>query len=240
MQHTETMQHTEAMPRALSLQALQRAGVKLDSNITRVGALGTLVARAKSLEKEDRQLVLSEVATHVCIRSLEDMGSLYEEFEHELWLSFMAMEDLEGQVASFISHVQRAAYAAAQYYAFLKGMFMKSGKTRHQFYYDMLTEAGIEMDFGSVDFGESAVMFYRQAIMSIHLEHLLAFYSVELFLKVYISLHPRDSPLSDAKVEAFYRHFEAAFPLTEKFGKYTKEGGLFKFSASHRLLPSIN
>ncbi len=65
------------------------------------------------------------------------------------------------------------------------------------------------------------------------------FSSVELFLKAYMALHPRDSPISDETIEEFYRHFEAAIPLVGRFGKYTREDVLFKFSASHRTLPSI-
>ncbi len=119
-------------------------------------------------------------------------------------------------------------------------MFAKSATTRHEFYYVMLKEARVEIEFDSIGFGASAAAFRRKAGMSMHREHLLVFYSVELFLKAYMELHPRDAPIADEKLELFYRHFEEAIPLSGKFEKYAKDDALFKFSASRKRLPFIN
>ncbi len=234
------MQHVEAVSRELAIQLLKREGIDLYDGGLGNTALGSLTNKTESLSDDDKQFALAEAMTKMCMYSLKLMSPLYPEFEDELWSAFSKMGDLESQMLSFGDLVRRTSYATAQYYAFLQGMFAKSGKTRHQFYQDMLAEAGIEIGFDSIEFGQTAIAFKKQAVASVHGEHLLVFYSVELFLRVYISLHPRDSPLADGNVEVFYRHFEAAIPLALKFERYTKDEGLFKFSASHKILPSIN
>ncbi len=232
------MQHTESMSRELSIQVLERAGIDLYDGGLNDDALESLASKVQSLSEGDKQLALAEAITKMCMYPLKSMRPLYPAFEDELWSTVLEIRDLESQIDAFGDLLRRTSYATAQYQAFLQGMFAKSGKTRHQFYQDMLTEAGIEIGFDSVDFGQKAVAFRKQAAASMHREHLLVFYSVEPFLRVYVSLHPRDSLLADGKVEAFYRHFEAALPLAGKFRKYTKDDGLFKFGASHKMLPA--
>ncbi len=73
-----------------------------------------------------------------------------------------------------------------------------------------------------------------------HTEHLLVFYSVELFFKACMEIHQSDAPISDEKLELFYRHFEEATPPFDKFEKYAEGDALFKFSASRKRLPFIN
>ncbi len=203
-------------------------------------AVCKLLDAVESLEASERRSALVEAATLMCTHALRPMNSLYSGFEDSLWAHFSEVNDIEGLIDAFKNHLERAAYATDQYHSFLRGMFDKSIKTRQKFYYEMLVDAGIEVEFGSIAFGESAIMFKRMAEKSVHMEHLLVFYSVELFLKVYISLHPKDSPLADEKIEMFYRHFEAAIPLIDRFQRYAKDDSLFTFSASRRMLPLMN
>ncbi len=109
------MQHTEAMSRELSLQALQRAGVEICGNNVTRAVLCRLVTKVESLEKDDRRLVLAEAATRICIHSLEIIDPLYREFEQELWLTFSEMKELESQVESFMNPAERLTYAMSQY-----------------------------------------------------------------------------------------------------------------------------
>ncbi len=228
------------MTRELSQQALLRTRVEMCGGSANRAAMYRLLAKVQTLKEGERQLVLAEAATLVCMHSLQPMNPLYESFEDSLWELFSKMDNLTSQMESFLSIAERLSYAQSRYYDYLRGMFERSGQARHQFYYEMLADAEIEIEFNSIDFGENAAAFEKKAEGSVHVEHLIVFYSVELFLKAYISLHPRDSPLADEKLESIYRHFEAAIPLIDRFVTYAKDDGAFKFSASRKMLPPIN
>ncbi len=228
------------MTREQSKQALQKVGGKLSRGTVDCATVCELLTDVESLEEAERQSALAEAATLICIDSLRSMSSLYSDFEDSLWQHFSKIGNLSSLIMdSLEDFVERGKYATEQYYSFLRGMFARSTKTRQAFYYEMLIEAGIEIEFNGIDFGASAAAFKRKAGASMHMEHLLVFYSVELFLKAYVYLHPNDSPLADEKIEVIYRHFEAAIPLIGKFERYTKDDGLFKFSASRRMPPLI-
>ncbi len=226
--------------REQSRQALKSLGVGIDEGDISRTVMCELFDKVARLAPEKRQLVLAEAATLMCIYSLKSMSPLYSGFEHHVWQRFMEMDDLVARVDSFTRPGEMVVYAASLYYDFHRSMFTKSTKTRHEFYYDMLTEAKIAPEINSINFGTNAITFQRRAEESMHMEHLLVFYSVELFLKAHIALHPRDSPISDEQIEAFYKHFEAAIPLVDKFERYAKDDSLFKFSACRRMLPLIN
>ncbi len=228
------------MTRELSKQALQRVGIEMHGGHVDRATVGKLLSDVEPLEMSEKQLVLAEAATLICIDSLKSMGPLYKGFEDHVWMTLSRTADLESLVDSFKSPTKRTMYTESLYYDFLKGMFARSARTRHEFYYEMLTEAGISIAFDSIEFGESAASFHEKAALSMHTEHLLVFYSVELFLKVHMELYPRDSPITEDRLEPFYRHFEQAFPLFGKFDEYTRSDELFKFSACRRRLPLIN
>ncbi len=236
-----TLQRSETMPltRQQSLQLLQDANVELPTIDIGGTTLRSFLCRAESLAPSERQLAFAETATRSCIQLLESLITLYPAFEEELWLSFSTAESLKSVMGSLLRPTTKVEYAMSKYHEYLRAMFKKSGKTRSQFYDEMLLEASIAIELGSIDFGPSASAFQEEALMSLHAEHLLVFYSVELFLKAYMAAHPKDTPMSDEKIEQVYRHFEAAIPLTEAFEEYAKEDGLFKFSAARRVLPLI-
>lgn len=119
-------------------------------------------------------------------------------------------------------------------------MFSKSKKTRNAFYDDMLVEAGIERALGCFDFGESAIAFWDMATKSVHCDHLLVYYAVELYLKAYEAVNPKDIPIPDEKLETLYRHFEAKIPFHHLFEKYTKDDSYFKYNARRQQLPSMD
>ncbi len=228
------------LTRQQSLQLLQDANIELPTGDIGDTTLHSFLLRAESLTPSERKLAFAETATRSCIQLLESLITLYSAFEEELWASLSTAQNLEGVMNSLLRPIAKVEYAMSKYHDYLRGMFARSGKTRSQFYDELLLEANIAIELGSIDFGPSARAFQRRALMSIHAEHLLVFYSVELFLKAYMAAHPRDSPMSDEKIEQVYRHFEAAIPLTDTFEKYAKEDNLFKFSAARRVLPSIN
>ncbi len=231
---------TALVTREASLLALQRAGISFSALNEGCVSVYELVQRIEPFEQKERQTILAEAITLTCARFLATTDRRYSGFETFLWLQLSESMDLESLALSFIDLTKVAVYAMGKYHDFLRGMFAASNKTRHQFYYEMLAKSGIDIKFGDIGFGESAAAFQRKASRSLDREHLLVFYSVELFLKAYMTLHPKDSPIADEKVEEFYRHFEAAIPLTGKFSKYSRDDSLFKFSASHMALPQIN
>ncbi len=156
---------------------------------------------------------LTRVESHICIESLRSMSSLCNGFDHTLWKHFARINDLSSLAMAFLKDiVEKESYATEQYYSFLRSMFAKSAKTRHELYYCMLTEAEIDVEFDSIDFQASVTALRRRAGMSMHREHLLIFYSVELFLRAYMELHPRDSPIAGDKLQLFYDHFRTPFP----------------------------
>ncbi len=219
---------------------MEEAGVCItDNDLDSFGAF-KLLESTKHFEPSKRRRILIEFAARFWMRALTFSTPAYSEFEESLWLAFESTADLEDMIRSHIYCATVASDAKVKYHDYLRGMFKMSEKTREEFYDDMLAESGVEMSVGSVDFGESAIAFYNSVETVKHREHLLVFYSVELFLKAYASVHPRSSPISDEKVEEFYKHFERAISLTGKFEKYAANDNLFKCNAKHRTLPQVN
>ncbi len=104
----------------------------------------------------------------------------------------------------------------------------------------MLSEAGIMMSFENIAFGKFALSFLQEAQMSMHREHLIVYYSVELFIRAHAIAHRKSYPTSNERLDTFYGHFEAAIPLVAKFRKYSNDESLFVYSATHWFPPLIN
>ncbi len=117
------------------------------------------------------------------------------------------------------------------------GACFQSNKTRNEFYDDMLAEAGIEIEIGDIKFGAKAIALHLKATTSMHREHLLVHYAVELYLKVYEAVNPRSSLISGEKLEMPHRHFESRIQLMASFYRHFKDDGHFKHCARHRALP---
>ncbi len=229
-----------APKREHSLKAIENAGLEIkDSGLNRVTQL-ELFEHVGQLEPKQKQLCLAEAATRTFLNYLTSIRPLYPEFEDLIWQQFLSASDLQGEIESLLKAQKHFIAVPNKYYNFLRGMFEKSGKSRHNFYNDMLSEDKIEIGPEDIAFGSAAVAFAKRAMLSVHEEHLLVFYSVELLIRAHVTAHPRGSPMSRERLETFYRHFEAAIPLAEKFEKYTKDSSLFLYNAEHWLLPSID
>ncbi len=186
--------------------------------------VGRIFEEASQLEPTQRQNSLAEAATRTLLRLLVSKRPLYQEFEGFVRQQFLKTSNLQGEIELLLSSDQSLIDTQHRYYSFIRGMFGRSGKTRQEFYTAMLAEAGIVMELGTIGFGEAAASFLKAAMNSVHLEHLLVFYSVELLIQAYAAANPGHSPLSDERVEAFYKYFEASIPLIDrKFRSYTKD-----------------
>ncbi len=229
-----------ALTRERALQALQCANIEIPSSGISRAVMRRVFSEASQLGPEDRQAVLAEVATRTFLQSLTSRQPLYSEFEESVWLHFSEVKNLEREIEALFNPEQSFIAAQRGYNEFLRSMFEKSAKTRKDFYGDMLYEADIAMEADGISFGSVSAKFGRAAMESVHQEHLLVFYSVELLIRAYATARPRSSPISDDKLETFYRHFEAAFPLAGKFEAYANDDSLFIYSATHWMLPLIN
>ncbi len=229
-----------ATARDQSLQVVKGLSIDVSSNSLDCGLAVALLDETTHLEPPQRRLVVTELAVRLWLNLLSTMGSFYPEFELFLWHELFHDEDLESQMHSYISPAKVLADVIEKYSRFLKSMFSSSNKTRNDFYDDMLLEAGIRKELGCFDFGERALAFRKRVRQSVHREHLLVYYSVELYLKACEAVNSKDIRVSDAKLEEIYRHFEEKIPLMNTFDKYTKDDSYFNYSARRQSLPSMD
>ncbi len=148
--------------------------------------------------------------------------------------------DIEAKLRSILNIEKIVKEALENYHGYIRGMFASSKKTRDDFYDEMLIEAGIEKDLGCFDFGKKALDFWYKATASVHREHLLVHYAVELYPKAYGAVNPKNIPASDERLEMIYKHFEGQISFATVFEKYTKDDSYFNYSARHRSLPSMD
>ncbi len=174
---------------------------------------------------------------HTC--ACAHLNLQYDGFEESLWLLFSKGQAIDKLIEPFKDLTEKEKSAANHYYDYIWCILQSPQKSRNAFYHDTLAEACIKIEFGSIDFGANAAVFHKGAEMSMHMEHLMVLYSVELFLKVHVKVCPKDSPLAGEKLEILYRHSEAAIPLIEKLNRCAKDDGLFTFSTSRRMLPIV-
>ncbi len=238
--HTVMQAEAKTLTREHSLQAIESASLEVPGRGLTRATMEDFFESASQLDPNQRQLGLAEAATRTLLNFLEAKRPLYPEFESLVWQQFLKSDNLEAEIDSLLNSQERLNSVPREYYDFVRGMFGKSGKTRHEFYRAMLSEAAFAAMFDGISFGEAAISFLKKTKKSVHQEHLLVFYSVELLIRAYAAAYPGSSPISDERLETFYQHFEAAIPLPAKFERYTKEDTLFLYSARHWLLPAIN
>ncbi len=182
---------------------------------------------AEELGPSQGQPVLAELATRLWLRPLAWKGPYYPEFEAFLWARLVDRSDLEEHIRSVMIGEGLEASVWQLYFEFLQGMFAASGKTRSKFYRDMLAEVGIEPNLLSVEYGDQARAFYRKVVGSVHMDHLLVFYSVGLLLKTMKMAYRKDTPFPKKELEVLYNYFEENLPLGGKFLDYSKNDSFF-------------
>ncbi len=114
--------------------------------------------------------------------------------------------------------------AVELYSDYLRGMFESSGKTRYQFYGEILEETGLQASIDKADFGQAAEEFFRAVTCTLHEEHLLVAYCVRLVAKLYKARCSSGSATAtEEALEIAYKYFEGVIPMGEDFLYYTKE-----------------
>ncbi len=216
-----------SLTREQSLQAMKDANVTLpDCGVGR-GEVLRVLAELGQLEPPHKRLVLAEFATRLWIKYLAPVHPLSPGFEEELWVQFSGDQKLEVVVPKLALYDEIAADSKKRYYEYVKGLLKKSGKTREEFYGEVLAESGV--DLCAVDFGEKALAFQMRAAESVHQEHLLVWYSVELLKRAHEELFGREAPMSDEVLASCYELFEEKIPLKgEEFERATANHGSIK------------
>ncbi len=189
------------------------------------------IMRARQLEPKQRRLVFTELATRAWLRPRPLEGPLYPGFEEVLWEHFSRQEGVEEKVIASLGARQADTEIQALYNEYLRGMFAASGKTRCDFYRDMLAEAGIEIGLGDAEFGEEAFSFLTRVANSVHREHLLVFYSAGLVVKLAKERdHSIDNASREEWLDAVCRYFESGLPLECQFFQYSKDSAFLNHS----------
>lgn len=98
--------------------------------------------------------MLSEIAMRLWLEHLSSKDALYPEFKGFLQSHLLGGKDLESKVFKLMSTCVIGASATAICPEYLWSMFGSSGKTRLQFYGEMLAEAQIVLSPGEPEFGE--------------------------------------------------------------------------------------
>ncbi len=167
------------------------------------------------LAPKQRQRVAAELATRLWLQTLERTAPVYPDFEKYLWLELFNMDHLvRDHLKPSMNAPEILAHVTGMYYHYLRSMFGQSGKTRKSFYNDMLVELGLAEGLGVVDFGPPAMAFMKKVSGSVHREHLLVCYLVELARKLHTVRHARGLPMSDEEARRFYEYFEGEMPLS--------------------------
>ncbi len=231
----------QAEPAEMAAQTVK--GIKADINSAELDGIKAydILDAVKDLEKGQQQPVVAELATRLGLRHLASTTAFYPEFEGVLWAHFAGMDDLQEHVSTAVTTGQIDTSTLKMYFDYLQSMFRASGKTRMEFYSKMITEASVQEDIASADFGKRALDFHRKVRSSVHREHLLVLYSVELILKLYRAHYPeKGSSVSEETLEAVYKYFEHGMPLGTKFIDYTEDDTFLSYSLEEGRLSEIN
>ncbi len=199
--------------RKQSLQALENAGLYLSDNGVSDKNKHQLFEEAERLEAKQRQLFLAEAATRTFLTVLAPRRPFYQEFEELVWKEYLGSDDLERDIRSLLVSGGYYNLASTRYYNFIRGMFERSAKTRDEFYQNLISEASMVLRSEDIAFGAAAMAFLKKAEGSMDLEHLLAFYLVQLACKTRETMHTENAPMTEEEVEVLYKHFEGRFPL---------------------------
>ncbi len=210
--------------RAEAAEIAERVNIDLTKdNLNYKGARETLEAAAK-LETRERELVVVELATRLWHKYLIlAHHTPYPEFEGFLWEYFSKKSGLEDYLQKSMNTYKVGDEATGTYAEFLRGMFLASGKTRVEFYKDILAKAGLSMELDEATFGEKALAFKDKLFGTLHREHLLVFYSTGLLLKALRANYGSHVFMTTLEYEEVYRYFEGNLPLATKFRSYAKD-----------------
>ncbi len=203
-------------------------------------AVNRILTKAEQQSPSERQLVVVELAVTLWQKSLEPRGPLYPGFEAFIRSSLSGRGNVEEYVRPLIDTGRIYDDAMAMYSAYLQEMFEASGKTRSQFYDEMLAETGIQMNMEDADFGLKAENFFKDVVGTLHEHHLLVFYSVKLVLRLYRAACPSSSTqMAAEKLDLAYKYFERGIPLGETFLDYAKDDIFLRGSLEHGCLSEI-
>lgn len=227
--------------RAEAVQAIKSANVQVTGDDLNYKKVHELLKMARQLEPRQNQLVVAEVATHLCLNYIKSRGPFYPDFESFLWSHFAEKVNFEFELRKLIGTGQINAEAVTIYSDYLRSMFDASGKTRSDFYGEMAAEAGAQKDLESPDFGDGASRFCEKVVNSVHGEHLLVLYSVKLVLKLHEASFPGGNapPIADEKLDLAYRYFERGIPLEDTFLDYAEDDVFLSYSLEQGDLSEI-
>ncbi len=211
----------------LAIQTVKNTAAPIRSSVLDRREVHEILMRAEQLEPCERHLAAVELATTVWLRSLEIREPLYSGFVPFLRSRLSERSDIEKQIPIFIDAGRVCSDAIAHYWDYLRGMFMASGKTRAQFYSDMLAETDVRMSAETFESEEGAEKFLGEVVGTLHEEHLLVFYCVRLVSNFYEKNYSSSSaPMTEEKLEIAYKYFEGVFPVSKAFFYYTNEAFL--------------
>ncbi len=219
------------LAREQAIQVMKSRNLDIQSSELTGTHIIDLVAISRKLEPKEKQLVLTELATHAWLRLRLLERPLYPEFENVLWAYLSVQDNLEEKIIDCLGACKVSMDMEALYNKFLRGMFAASGKTRLDFYRSMLVDAGIEMRMEEAEFGSDAFAFLKRIINSVHRAHLLVFYSTGLVSKLSRERDPAmGSSISEERLEAICRYFEDGIPLEGQFLRYSKDSTVLAHS----------
>ncbi len=208
----------------------------MDADV-KIDQLKASLSRLDRTMPSQKERIIVEAATSTWLTSIFHLSPLYEGFEHALRLAFSKMANLESHMFECLDQNRATEDARTRYYDYVRSMFGKSGKMRREFYDEMLADAQIKVEQDGVSSGAVAVIFQKEASRSVHREHLIVFYSVELYLKAYRTANPWSPSLSAKRLEELYEHFESEIPILDKFSRYAADQDFFAHCAKQKSLP---
>ncbi len=222
------------------IQATKCKNAEIRSAVLSRRVVHQILADAEQLEPSERLRVVIELATALWLKSLAPKEPLYPGFEAFLRASFAGRSDFEQHARPLIGTGEIYSDAAEMYGDYLRSMFVASGRTRSQFYGEMLAELGLQTSMDDVDFGERAEAFFEKVVGTLHEEHLLVFYCVKLVSKLYMQVRPGNgTPMSDEELEMAYKYFEGDLPISENFLYYTEDSTFLSHSLKQGDLSKI-
>lgn len=224
--------------RTEAAQVVKRANIEIATADLDRRKVREALKAAEKLEPNERHLVAVELATRIWLKHLKD-EALYSEFEGFIWAYFSGKNRLEDHIRETMDLHNVGADALKIYCDLLRGMFTASGKTRNNFYGDMLVEEGIQMGPNDFVFGEGAMEFHEKIIYSVHKEHLLVFYSTRLLLKAFSAYYKGKNVVTKKMLKEIYMYFEENLPLSGKFSSYTIDDSFFKSGIESKCLPKL-
>lgn len=113
-----------------------------------------VLKKAKQLGSHQSQLLVAELATHIWLNYIRSKEPFYPAFEAFTWSHFAGKAKFEPQMCRLIATGQVGADVITLYSDYLRSIFQASGKTRRDFYKEMVIEANAQADLESPELGE--------------------------------------------------------------------------------------